>query len=335
MLLARSTASAALLAAVSIEHGMELPAILEGTGIDPVTLEDSDADIQAEQELRLVRNVVAGVGNVPGIGLSAGSRYQLATHGVWALCVLSAPTVRTALHTAIEYIDLGSSFFDWQLRECADGVDIVIDTACVPATIRTFLIERDVACVVAAARGVFDLQQPLTRIELSCPMPDYEELYDRVLGCRPIFGAAATRLTVSPSILNRSMPQANPHAAAMAERQCQDLRRRRRLRTSVAAQVRQLLLACGGSASQQEIAADLRLSVRTMFRRLAEEGTTFRELVDETRHLIAADGLASGESVEVVAARLGYTHVGGFTRAFKRWTGTTPARFCRVSNRHG
>ncbi|MGW5113445.1 AraC family transcriptional regulator ligand-binding domain-containing protein [Nocardia sp. NPDC004123] len=48
-----------------------MPAILDGTGVDPAALANPDAEIQAGQELRMVRNIVAGVGDVPGIGLLA------------------------------------------------------------------------------------------------------------------------------------------------------------------------------------------------------------------------------------------------------------------------
>jgi AraC-like DNA-binding protein len=77
-----------------------------------------------------------------------------------------------------------------------------------------------------------------------------------------------------------------------------------------------------------EVATRLHVSTRTLKRRLAEHGTTFSEILDDMRRqrallLLENRELAIGE----VAARLGYTEVPNFTRAFRRWTGKTPAAY--------
>jgi AraC-like DNA-binding protein len=61
-------------------------------------------------------------------------------------------------------------------------------------------------------------------------------------------------------------------------------------------------------------------------RRLAEEGSDYTTLLDEHRHGRALSLLASPEStIDAVAERLGYSDVANFSRAFRRWTGVTPA----------
>ena len=65
---------------------------------------------------------------------------------------------------------------------------------------------------------------------------------------------------------------------------------------------------------------------RTLNRRLAGFGTTFRELVDESRYEAARQMLeSSAMEVREIAAWLGYADASAFTRAFRRWSGTTPA----------
>ncbi|MFX0578462.1 AraC family transcriptional regulator [Nocardia nepalensis] len=333
LLLSRSISSAAILAQIATEHGMESREILHGTGIDAPALADVEAEIQARQELQMVGNIVAAIGDVPGLGLLAGSRYHLATHGIWAFAVISCPTVRAALYTAIAYMDVGSSFFGWRIAEHETGADIILDTARVPEAVRTFLIERDVACVMTADRDAFGELRPLDRIELPYPEPGYVHMHREILGCEPVFDAPAARLTVGADTLNLPMPQANPYTAALAERQCSELLQRRRERSGVGGRVRAALIARGTSASQDEIAAELRMSIRTLRRRLGDEGTGFRELVDETRQLLAEELLAIGATVEDVAERLGYGDASAFTHAFTRWTGTTPGKFARTMRR--
>ncbi|MGW5113473.1 AraC family transcriptional regulator [Nocardia sp. NPDC004123] len=327
----RSIASAVILADVALEHGMELGDILRGTGIDPAALRDVEAEIQARQELQMVGNIVAARGDVPGLGLLVGSRYHLATHGIWAFAVISCATVRAALRTAISHMDIGSSFFGWGIVEHETGIDIVLDTSRVPEAVRTFLIERDVACVASADRDAFGQLRPLDRVELAYPEPAYAAMHRDLLGCEPVFDAPVTRLTVGADTLDLPMPQANPYTAALAERQCGELLQRRRERTGLGARVRSALITYGPHASQDEVAAGLRMSVRTLRRRLDEEGTSYRELVDETRQMLAEELLSIGATVEDVAGRLGYADASGFTHAFTRWTGTTPGRFARAA----
>ena len=72
------------------------------------------------------------------------------------------------------------------------------------------------------------------------------------------------------------------------------------------------------------------MSERTLQRRLAEQGESFQALTDQARHAAAASLLRSqAYSVVEVAFITGFADQSAFTRAFKRWTGETPAAFRR------
>jgi AraC-like DNA-binding protein len=79
------------------------------------------------------------------------------------------------------------------------------------------------------------------------------------------------------------------------------------------------------------VARQLRVSPRTLGRRLEDEGTTFRSLVDDLRRGLALQHL-SGSHVAVaeVTFLLGFSEVAAFHRAFKRWTGLTPIEYRRA-----
>ncbi len=97
----------------------------------------------------------------------------------------------------------------------------------------------------------------------------------------------------------------------------------------MARRVRDRLLAADGlRVGMDVVAADLAMDVRTLRRRLADEGTGYRALVDEVRLTLAEELLATRAlSVEQVARRLGYGDASSFVRAFTRWTGVPPGRF--------
>ncbi|MFC7618227.1 helix-turn-helix transcriptional regulator [Actinokineospora soli] len=81
----------------------------------------------------------------------------------------------------------------------------------------------------------------------------------------------------------------------------------------------------------EEVAEHLHLSSRTLRRKLADEGHTFRGLVDEVRRTLAEDLLTAGDlSVEQIAHRLGYNATPAFTAAFTRWTTMSPRAYRRA-----
>lgn len=78
----------------------------------------------------------------------------------------------------------------------------------------------------------------------------------------------------------------------------------------------------------EAIAAELRMSTRTLNRRLRDEGTTYRDLLDDVRKERALSAIATQSGPELAAA-LGFSEASAFNRAFKRWTGQTPGDYAR------
>ena len=97
-----------------------------------------------------------------------------------------------------------------------------------------------------------------------------------------------------------------------------------RVRASVAAELP------GREPSVAAVARRLATSARTLQRRLGEEGTSFARLVDEVRRERAETFLRAGDvSIAEVSWLVGFSEQSAFTRAFRRWTGTSPTDFRR------
>ncbi|MGA4788914.1 AraC family transcriptional regulator [Nocardia sp. AB354] len=325
----RSSTSAAILVQLGLTHGLTLAQCLDGSDITLSILNDANGEVRAAQELRVVQNLVTRLGHIPGLGLAAGQRYHLAAHGIWAFAVMTSRTVREALRIGIEHMDIAYSFARWRIQETPTGATVTLDYSAAPSALRQFLLERDLAELITLDRELLGAAVPPTTVELACPAPVYAERFTELLGVCPTFDAPVTRLILTREILELPMPQANPHVAALAHQQAAEIMQRRRRRDGTAARVRAGLLTRGVTAAQEDIAADLRMSVRTLRRRLDAEGTSYRGLVAETRHLLAEELLTLGTTVDEVARRLGYADASAFTHAFTRWTGTTPGRFAR------
>jgi AraC-like DNA-binding protein len=82
----------------------------------------------------------------------------------------------------------------------------------------------------------------------------------------------------------------------------------------------------GGTPTKEHVSKTLRLSQRTLTRRLADVGTTFEELLASLRRELADRYLRDTElSVGEIAYALGFASTGSFVRAFRRWTDSTPS----------
>ena len=96
------------------------------------------------------------------------------------------------------------------------------------------------------------------------------------------------------------------------------------LRASVESEVQRLLPQ--GQATARSVAGALSVSARTLSRRLADEGTTYAEVVDQLRQSLALEYFKdSSISVSQIAWRLGYATPSSFNHAFKRWMGRSPS----------
>ncbi|MNG28149.1 Urease operon transcriptional activator [compost metagenome] len=70
------------------------------------------------------------------------------------------------------------------------------------------------------------------------------------------------------------------------------------------------------------------MTPRTLHRRLLDEGTTFKQILEDVRHTLAVEHLKAGQlSIQEIAYSLGYNDVANFRRAFRRWEGVPPSEY--------
>ncbi|RDI69144.1 AraC family transcriptional regulator [Nocardia pseudobrasiliensis] len=328
----RSTTGAALLANFATGRGLAMSEVLRGTGIREPQLQDPGAEVTLDQEMRLTHNVVTAVGDEPGLGLMAGLLCHPPSLGVLGFAVMSSATLRHALEISVRHADLLFTCAHYILHDHGDEIWLTRDDHTVPAELRRFVLERDIAAITTIQQDLIQMKVPTVRVEVALdPHPVYE-MFAALFGAENVvFSARDTILGWPSAALENPLPLANPATVRFYEQQCADLIQSRRDRRGVSGRVRELLIRCGRITDQTRIAAELGVSIRTLRRRLAEEGTTFRELNLETVGLLAEELLMAGLTVEQVADRLGYSSISAFTSAFRSWKGQSPGQFARAN----
>lgn len=327
----RSLASMKLLTRFGIDQGLRPEECLSGTELDEAQLDDPDAEVSSELELRVIRNLVSGSRHRPGIGLLAGRGYRLSSFGIWGFAMLSSLTLREASKIGLRYLGLTYVFHDLILEEHGDEAHLLLVPHSLPDELKPFVLERDLAGMLQVQRELLGNDPTLLRIDLSIPEPDDLSLYQRELGMRPHFDQLENRVVFPRKSLDLPLAGANPQAARICEEQCQRLLAKRSLRGGLPGQVRNLILECPGQLpGMEQVAAKLHMSSRTLRRQLDAEGITFRQLLEEVRIALAEEMLtAGGLTLEEIAERLGYSEVSNFFHAFARWKGVTPRQFQR------
>lgn len=325
----RSAASVLLLTRLAAEHGLPAEALLDGTGIDADRLRVPGTEVTGRQELAVLRAMHRAR---PGLqlALEAGRRYHLTTYGIWGFALASSPTVRDALEVGSRFVDLSFTFCTFSVEQDGDDLRLCLDDDGLPDDVRPFVVSRDLAGLRTITTELVPGLE-LQRLTVCLAEPDDVRPFVDVFGVVPHFGADRNVAVLSAAALDLPLPQADELTAAMTEQQCRDLVQRRRSRTGVAGQVRdELVRAPAQVPDVAEMARRLSVSERTLRRRLADEGTSYRALVDEVREALAEELLATQSlSVEQVARRLGYAETASFTHAFTRWKGRSPRAWVR------
>jgi AraC-like DNA-binding protein len=177
-------------------------------------------------------------------------------------------------------------------------------------------------------RGTGQPLHPL-RVELK-RNPAHREIHEAHYGCRVKFKAPRNAIVFRTADLDRPFISYNAELLAMLGSQLEREMAERNAGQTVAALVKWILLRLLGGHSPDlgEVAKDLSVSIRTLQRRMTEEGTSFRQLLSDARRELAKHYLLDPSlDVAETACLLGYEDPNSFFRAFREWEGATPSEW--------
>jgi AraC-like DNA-binding protein len=285
------------------------------------------ADPTTRVPLRVCEAIVARAHQLthePALAVHVGTQMRLSSHGFLGFAAMTASNVREALDLAVRFASTRTSAIGLALYVEGDTASVVIEEKTDLGALREFV-------VIALLVGVWQLGRALTGKLLEgtgeCAFPPPDFVVRLPLRERLRFDRPNHRLVFPASSLEIPLLTADAVATQLAREQCE-----RELAVLVDAglpgRVRAALTARSDTPALTVIARELRMSPRTLKRKLADHGTTFSQIRDDMRRqraLLLLDNRAL--SVGEIAAKLGYSELPNFTRAFRKWTGVTPIAY--------
>lgn len=303
--------------------GCDVPRILTKAGLDPSILNEPTGRCPFEQGVALWRCAIEATGD-DAFGLKVASQFRHTSFHALSYGIIASSTLKEAFERIRRYCHVVSDAVEYQLLRCGSEYHFVIHpTEGVPLE----SVDAAVALHLRMCRSFVGHNYSPLRIELRRPAPARVEEFQSLLRAPLQFGCEENRLVFDVESMERLLDSANPelarHNDAIALQYLARIER-----GNIQARVREVLmrrLECG-EPSQEEVAALLSMSARTLQRRLGESGTTYKEILDETRHSLALTYLSAPEnSLSDVTYLLGFSACSSFTRAFRRWTGLSPS----------
>lgn len=192
--------------------------------------------------------------------------------------------------------------------------------------------ETAIASLVQLARDLTGRYWPVESVSFVNPAPLNTQPYEDFFGGHVSFGAQVTRLVFSHHYLALPLRKSDPALLALLDQQAEQLLAEVAAVPAVVDAWRRTLvpLIREGRMSLTALAQAHHMSPRSLQRRLAEQGTSFQGLLDQTRQHLAERHLLDAQlDLAEISLLLGYSEQSAFTRAFRGWTGLAPAQWRR------
>jgi AraC-like DNA-binding protein len=308
-------------------RGVTSSALAAAVGLPPEALDPLPEQLPADDYVRLL-DVAADLAHDPHFGLHVGERVKLGTYSVYGLILLSCRDFGQAFEQTMRYEqlahDLGRSTL--QVRE---GIAHYTWHSNYPAA------HRHLADSVFAGIRVFGnwlagmaLPPAILQLMHDGGDPAGHAEYERVFGAMPQFGASANTAGFDAALLNWPVPNADVSLYPVLQQHAEQLLKQRvQPEAGIVQHVHAAIVdkLSQGQVRLAAVAEDLKLTPRTLQRKLSDAGASFQQVLDAARFSLARDYLRQPAlSLVDIAFLLGYQEQSAFNHAFREWSGMNP-----------
>lgn len=299
--------------------GLDVDALCDSIGVDAEVFTDVTNRPPRDGSGRLWRAALAASGD-RFLGLHAAEAWEARVDHLIHLVLVSARTFGEGLTAAVRFQELLAHGRVVTFGEHDRHVPLVINKIEYELPVLSHEIEYIAAILVKLFRFATDDQCKLEAVHFEHPYRGNMEEYERFFGVPVRFGQARSMLLIAEETWNLELAHSNQvlhqqlgGMAAGQHAKLDDNSFHDSVRDRIKAQLP------NGNCSIESVAAALHLTPRTLQRRLHDEGTTFRALMDAARKAIVLDCVERQQDPDDIVRHAGYTNQRSFRRAMKRW----------------
>jgi len=319
---------------LAVANGAEAADLLEQAGMDPALMEQPDARLPFEQFQALMAAAKAAC-NDPALALRFGASTPIHEMSIVGLIAVAARTMGESFEQVNRYarlvieVDGHESASRFAIVRRDDGVWLE-DRRRNPNAFPELTESTWVRFIHARARVFPDRKPYVLEVHMTHPRPDHARAYADYFSMPVVFDAPWNALRIKESWLDEPTGSTdryvfgvfNAHAKELLETLLESKTVRGKIEASL------IPVLHTGNVSMTEVAQRLGFSRSTLHRRLVAEGESFEKILDDLRRRMALDYLAGRKvSVSETAYLVGFSDTSAFSRAFRRWTGTSPGRY--------
>ncbi|SFM14589.1 AraC family transcriptional regulator [Marinobacter zhejiangensis] len=315
----------ALLRAVRHERCSAQP-LIDQFNLNERLLSSPDARISIPRYMRLGHAAIKLTGN-PALGLAMGSLSRPVDIGLAGLAALTSETIGDALEAIVRYFPLTSRNSRGQPHMAAGSSQAHFYSIRPYNAFNFFVVDSVLSTWVQLIRELSGHHHVVERVSIEYPSQGLEELFTQWFDCQVAFSAGENGIQLAEGV--RALPSlsAQPALNRLLLSDCELRLKRLRsgwtLREQVKDKVTPMLEQ--SAPSLESVAQEFGLSPWTLQRKLAEEGTGYRQLIDETRKELAEDYIRETVlSLSEVSWLLGFSTPAAFHKAYRRWFNVSP-----------
>ena len=310
-------------------RGRQSSMILREVGLDPKQVRQEDARIPYAKHAALVEAAANHLGD-PNFGLHFGSSADLLDVGALVYVAVNSPNLGRAIQNFVNYLRINSegarahldsgdqlATFTWEILEplALNNRQNNEMTLCIVMHFFRFLVGRHI--------------RP-EWVEFRHSRKDGIKALEQFFGSKVTFASGRNVIVLKRALLELPCKNPDPRLLKILKAHCDTLLAKLGPNTDLKQQVEHLISnhLTSGAITAKIVARELAMSERTLARRLAKQGTTFGQMVDNVRRGLAERYLSEpGARANQISYMLGYRDPAAFTTAFRRWTGKSPMQY--------
>ena len=328
-----SVASINLILFAARQRGADADVLARAVGISPEQLRDPDGRVLIRQVQALWREVIAATGD-SNISLQLGEMVNPVTIGVLAYVMMHCPTLGGAFEKLCQYQDIVCEGVrtTGELVQTNSGKQFLLTLQITSADIiyPHHVLNSEVSIYLSAMRALTGHHIAAKEIHFAYPRPVDTREHERVFApARLLFDAPETVMVLDAALLDLPVLNASPTLFVMFEKHATDILNKLKspsLSTRVKSEI--VTIMKGEEPTLATVADRLAMGIRTLQLHLKEAGTSYQQLLDETRKDLAVSHLREPNlSTTDIAYLLGFAEPSVFFRSFKKWTGQTPGAY--------